>query len=313
MIVWFTSGQSLADCLRPILLFAAPFFVAIVAVVAVSVAVGRAAQARIRAPARVARRDRAAYARALPRIPPRRIWSFSSKASIRSTARIRNVFLHSVDDEQGRDDGRALGARSRMPPTATVSSCWRTAAATKASPAPPNTAIVEFEQARAPDRARRAARAADVDQGDPDRRRCSSLDGPRRARRAVLAALGADLGARADAARGPARLRESAHRDARSTSSPRRSCTCSTATASTSCRASSRRASSDFWAGLVIPHAIALGVVFLLFRPPAVARSDCFSAPAARWRQRGRRHEDADALHRPRGAAGDAADLQRAA
>ena len=30
MIVWFTSGQSLAACLKPILLFAAPFFVAIV-------------------------------------------------------------------------------------------------------------------------------------------------------------------------------------------------------------------------------------------------------------------------------------------
>jgi len=31
MIVWFTSGQSLASCLKPILWFAAPFFVAIVA------------------------------------------------------------------------------------------------------------------------------------------------------------------------------------------------------------------------------------------------------------------------------------------
>src|SRR6266513_709178 len=30
MIVWFTSGQSLTACLRPILLFAAPFLVAIV-------------------------------------------------------------------------------------------------------------------------------------------------------------------------------------------------------------------------------------------------------------------------------------------
>src|SRR6266496_3532370 len=31
MVVWFTSGQSLAQCIRPILWFAAPFFVAIVA------------------------------------------------------------------------------------------------------------------------------------------------------------------------------------------------------------------------------------------------------------------------------------------
>src|SRR5690242_16767784 len=30
MVVWFTSGQSLTACLKPILLFAAPFFVAIV-------------------------------------------------------------------------------------------------------------------------------------------------------------------------------------------------------------------------------------------------------------------------------------------
>ena len=71
MVVWFTSGQSLTACLKPILLFAAPFLVAIVAAVAVPVAVGGAAQARVRAAARVARRDLDPVARALPRIPAR--------------------------------------------------------------------------------------------------------------------------------------------------------------------------------------------------------------------------------------------------
>src|SRR6476646_5141744 len=55
MIVWFTSGLSLTAWLRPILLFAA----------------GRAAQARVRAPARVARRHLGHHARPLPRVSTR--------------------------------------------------------------------------------------------------------------------------------------------------------------------------------------------------------------------------------------------------
>src|SRR5580765_7150933 len=60
MVVWFTSGQSLTTCLKPILLFAAPF----------SVALGRATQDRVRAPARVARRAHGHVARPVPRVPP---------------------------------------------------------------------------------------------------------------------------------------------------------------------------------------------------------------------------------------------------
>jgi len=48
MIVWFASGQSLSAWLKPILLFAAPFLAAIVAL-SLSCRPGGAPQARVRA------------------------------------------------------------------------------------------------------------------------------------------------------------------------------------------------------------------------------------------------------------------------
>ena len=68
---------------------------------------------------------------------------------------------------------------SRRSPTATASSCWRTAAATRASRARAEYRIVEFEQARprasSPPRCARCRRRT----RRCPRRRCSSLDGPR--------------------------------------------------------------------------------------------------------------------------------------
>ena len=71
MIVWFTSGQGLAQVIRPVLWFAAPFFRRDRRTFAVSVAVGRAAADRVRAPAGVEGRARPHHAGAFPRVPPR--------------------------------------------------------------------------------------------------------------------------------------------------------------------------------------------------------------------------------------------------
>ena len=98
MIVWFSSGIGLADCLRPILWFATPFFVAILVLSLFLSPLGDAAQTRIRAAARVARRNRADYARACSGNSGAPIWWFSSRASTRFDGTIRNVFLQSVED-----------------------------------------------------------------------------------------------------------------------------------------------------------------------------------------------------------------------
>ena len=122
MIVWFTSGQGLTAWLRPILWFAAPFFAGDPRPVAFPLAVGRAAQARIRAPARVARRNHAADARTLPRIPPRQ------------SGRLRreHQYVRRHDPQrlpafgrrrQGLDDGRAVRDAAGARRTATGSSC----------------------------------------------------------------------------------------------------------------------------------------------------------------------------------------------
>ena len=219
------------------------------------------------------------YARTVPRVRARQSGRF--RREHQHVRRNDQERLPAVGrGRQGRDDRRPVGSLRRWRRTATVSSSSTTGAATKASPAPPSFRIVEFASLGTPDRARRAARAARVDQGDPH----GDADRPRRtdrARRALLAHLDSDLGDRADASRRPARLREPAHRHAGSTSSARSSSTCCTATASTSCRASSRRASSGSCAGLVIPHAIAIGLVLAALRSPAVAVRRCF----ARWQQ----------------------------
>ena len=90
---------------------------------------------------------------------------------------IRNVFLHSVDDKQGRHDRRRAAAICEERRTATASSCWRTAGATKASRAPPTTAWSSSSKLGRRIEPAELRALPIVDQGDPDRRRCSSLDG----------------------------------------------------------------------------------------------------------------------------------------
>ena len=109
MVVWFTSGQSLTACLKPILLFAAPFLVAIVAAVAVPVAVGRAAQDRVRAAARVARRALDPLARACSASSGARGIVVYVESINPFDGRIRNVFLHSVDDKKDATTVARLG------------------------------------------------------------------------------------------------------------------------------------------------------------------------------------------------------------
>ncbi len=97
MVVWFTSGQSLAQCIRPILWFAAPFFVAIVAL---SLFLSPwAEQRRIEYERQLESRDEVAL------ITPGLFREFrranlvvfvESINTLNGT--IRNIFLHSVDE-----------------------------------------------------------------------------------------------------------------------------------------------------------------------------------------------------------------------
>ena len=110
MIVWFTSGQSLASCLRPILLFAAPFLVAI-ALLSLFLSPW-AEQRRLEYERQLESRDDIGL------ITPGIFREFSranlvvfveSINPIDST--IRNVFLHSVDEKQ---DATTVAARGRL-------------------------------------------------------------------------------------------------------------------------------------------------------------------------------------------------------
>ncbi len=97
MIVWFTSGQGLTQCIRPILWFAAPFFVAIIAL---SLFLSPwAEQRRLEYERQLESRDEIAlltpglfreFRRANLVVYVESINTFDGK--------IRNVFLHSVDD-----------------------------------------------------------------------------------------------------------------------------------------------------------------------------------------------------------------------
>ena len=145
MIVWFTSGQSLTACLKPILLFAAPFLVAIVAAVAVPVAVGRAAQARVRAAARVARRDLDPVAGPVPRVPargPRGLRREHQPVRRHDPQRLPAVGRR----QEGRDDRRARSAtRGRAERRPLHRARGRPALRRQAGLAP-NTGSIEFEK-----------------------------------------------------------------------------------------------------------------------------------------------------------------------
>ncbi len=124
---------------------------------------------------------------------------------------IRNVFLHSVDEGKDSTTVARSGIASGEPRTATASSCSTDGRRYEGKPGTADYQIVEFgslgrriepAELRALPASTKAIPTATL---IAPRR-------PRRAGRALLAPLGADLGVRADAARGPARLRESADR-----------------------------------------------------------------------------------------------------
>ena len=110
MIVWFTSGQSLVACLQPILLFAAPFLVAIVAL---SLFLSPwAEQRKIEFERQLESRDDIGL------VTPGLFREFSranlvvfveSINPLNNT--VQNVFLHSIEDKQ---DATTVAARGRL-------------------------------------------------------------------------------------------------------------------------------------------------------------------------------------------------------
>jgi lipopolysaccharide export system permease protein len=110
MIVWFTSGQSLMACLRPIMLFAAPFLVAIVAL---SLFLSPWAELRkIEFERQLESRDDIAVVtpglfREFPRA--NLVVFVESINPISNT--VQNVFLHSVEDKQ---DATTVAARGKL-------------------------------------------------------------------------------------------------------------------------------------------------------------------------------------------------------
>ena len=208
MIVWFTSGQSLTACLQPILLFAAPFLVAIVAL---SLFLSPWAELRkIEFERQLESRDDIAF------VTPGLFREFSranlvvfveSINPLNST--VQNVFLHSVEDKQ---DATTVAARGKLEDNAQRRPLHRA----RARPPLPGHAgdrrlpRCRVRAARPAHRAQRGPGVADLDQGNSDRR-AGRFRWPDRARRAVLAHLGADFRADAHAAGRAARLRQPTH------------------------------------------------------------------------------------------------------
>ncbi len=263
MVVWFTSGQSLdprasaRSCCSPrrsswrsssLSLFLSP--------------VGRAAPDRIRAPARVPRRGGAHHARAVPRIPARQ------------SRRLRRKHQHARRHDpqhlpalgrrgQGCHDGRARGHLEEAP-NGDRFIVLKDGRRYEGKPGTAEYRVVEFEKLGRRIEPAELRNLPTSTKAIPTATLVVAPE-PGRARRTVLAALRADIGGRADAARGAARLCEPADGPLVQPVRRGRSCTCSTATASTSSRASSHRESSTSGPGSALPHVIAVGVVVLLF------------------------------------------------
>ena len=155
--------------------------------VAVPVALGRTAQTRIPAAARVARRDRVADARTLPRVPPRQ-----SGGLRREHQHVRRHHPQRLPafgrGRQGRHHGRAVGIAAGRRQRRPVHRAGRRAPVRRQA-GQHRIPHRRVRAARAPDRAGRAAGAADVDQGDPDRH-------AHRARRAASSARSCSGGCR---------------------------------------------------------------------------------------------------------------------
>jgi lipopolysaccharide export system permease protein len=114
MVVWFTSGQSLTACLKPIMLFAAPFLVAIVLL---SLFLSPwAEQRKLEFERQLEQRDEVGV------LAPGLFKEFKRAGLVVYVeslnpidGRIRNVFLHSVDDAKDTTTGRQLGHLEEMP------------------------------------------------------------------------------------------------------------------------------------------------------------------------------------------------------
>ncbi len=108
MVVWFTSGQSLTACLKPILLFAAPFLIAIVLL---SLFLSPwAEQRKIEYERQLESRDELAILSPGLFREFRRAGIVVYIESINPVdGRIRNVFLHSVDDQKDATTVARLG------------------------------------------------------------------------------------------------------------------------------------------------------------------------------------------------------------
>ncbi len=210
MIVWFTSGQGLTAWLKPILWFASPFLLAIVVLSLWLSPWAEAAPARIRAPARVARRAVAAGAGTVQGIPAGASWSFSSRASTASTGRSA---MFSCIPSRGDKDVTTVARSGRLEEAPEWRPLYRAAGR------PP----LRRSARAAPNSASRSSSISDGGSSPPKcarsrsrSRRCrltALVAGRRRARarRTVLAHFGADQRISARAAGDPALLRQSAH------------------------------------------------------------------------------------------------------
>jgi len=144
MIVWFTSGQSLLACLQPILLFAAPFLAAIVAL---SLFLSPWAELRkIEFERQLESRDDIAL------VTPGLFREFSRAnlvvfvESINPlTSTVQNVFLHSVEDKQ---DATTVAARGKLEdmPNGDRFIVLEHGRRYQGTPGSPDYRVVEFEQ-----------------------------------------------------------------------------------------------------------------------------------------------------------------------
>ncbi|MBK6396516.1 MAG: LPS export ABC transporter permease LptG [Betaproteobacteria bacterium] len=205
MIVWMTSGQSITALLKPILWFSAPFLVAILAL---SLFLSPWAEKRkAEFERQLESRDELAF------VTPGLFREFRSAnlvvfiESINTfDGTIRNVFMHSIDDEK---DSTTVARVARLQEghdgaRYVVLEDGRRYEGFAGQPGLPRGRV------RAPGPRHPAgdrARDTGIAQGDAHRR-APARGRRRRARRAVLARLGTDPGVRAHAARDPARAHE---------------------------------------------------------------------------------------------------------
>ena len=269
MVVWFTSGQSLTACLKPILLFAAPFLVAIVLL---SLFLSPwAEQRKLEYERQLESRDE------LSILSPglfrefRRAGIVVYVESINPVdGRIRNVFLHSVDDKKDATTVARLGHLVEEP-NGDRFVVLEDGRRYEGKPGAADFRVIEFDklgrriepaEARALPTSNKAIPTAAL----LARRR------PQRASRALLAHLGADSRAGAHVARHPALATSIRAWGARSTSSPPRSSTCSTRNCINIVQSMIAQGKIDLWLGLLLPHVAALRRRVPAVPPPAVDR-----------------------------------------